>query len=88
MLKALENNGIGYTTVAQAVNQQTVRLISVEGVSPTDETAVKAGSYPLSRVVYLVVRQKTSPAVKQFIDLVLSAQGQQTVKRVGFLPLK
>ena len=88
MLKALENNGIGYTTVAQAVNQQTVKLISIEGVSPTDETAIKAGSYPLSRVVYLVIRQKTSPAVKQFIDLVLSAQGQQTVQRVGFLPLK
>ena len=88
MLKALENNGIGYTTVAQAVNQQTVRLIPIEGVSPTDETAVKAGKYPLSRVVYLVVPQKTSPAVKQFIDLVLSAQGQQTVQRVGFLPLK
>lgn len=88
MLKALENNGIGYTTVAQAVNQQTVRLISIEEVSPTDEAAIKAGSYPLSRVVYLVVRQKTSPAVKQFVDLVLSAQGQQTVQRVGFLPLK
>lgn len=88
MLKALENNGIGYTTVAQAVNQQTVKLISIEGISPTDETAIKAGSYPLSRVVYLVIRQKTSPAVKQFIDLVLSAQGQQTVQRVGFLPLK
>ncbi|MBW4518095.1 MAG: phosphate ABC transporter substrate-binding protein [Timaviella obliquedivisa GSE-PSE-MK23-08B] len=88
MLQALENNGIGYTTVAQAVNQQTVRLISIEGVSPADETAIKAGSYPLSRVVYLVVPQKTSQAVKQFIDLVLSAQGQQTVQRVGFLPLK
>ena len=88
MLKALENNGIGYTTAAQAVNQQTVRVISIEGVSPTDAAAIKAGTYPLSRVVYLVVTQKTSPAVKQFIDLVLSDQGQQTVQRVGFLPLK
>jgi phosphate transport system substrate-binding protein len=88
MLKALGDNGIGYTTVAQAVNQQTVRLIPIEGVSPTDETAIKEGKYPLSRVVYLVVPQKTSPAVKQFIDLVLSPQGQQTVQRLGFLPLK
>ncbi len=88
MLKALGDNGIGYTTVAQAVNQQTVRLIPIEGVSPTDETAIKGGKYPLSRVVYLVVPQKTSPAVKQFIDWVLSAQGQQTVQRLGFLPLK
>jgi phosphate transport system substrate-binding protein len=88
MLQALGNNGIGYTTVSQAVNQQTVRLIPIEGVSPSDAAAVKAGKYSLSRVVYLVVRQKTSPAVKQFIDLVLSEQGQQTVQRLGFSPLK
>lgn len=88
MLKALGDNGIGYTTVAQAVNQQTVRLIPIEGISPTNETAIKEGRYPLSRVVYLVMPQKTSPAVKQFVDLVLSAQGQQTVQRLGFLPLE
>jgi phosphate transport system substrate-binding protein len=88
MLQALENNGIGYTTVAQAINQKTVRLIPVAGVAPNDIAAIRAGQYPLSRVVYLVVRQKTSPAVKQFVDLVLSESGQKTVERLGFLPLR
>jgi phosphate transport system substrate-binding protein len=87
MLQALGNNGIGYTTVAQAINQKTVRLIPIQNVSPADVASVRDGRYPLSRVVYLVVRQKTSPAVKQFIDLVLSDQGQQTVDRLGFLRL-
>jgi phosphate transport system substrate-binding protein len=73
--------------VAQAINQKTVRLIPIQNVSPADVASVRDGRYPLSRVVYLVVRKKTSPAVKQFIDLVLSDQGQQTAERLGFLPL-
>lgn len=87
MLRALGNNGIGYSTVTQVANQKTVRVIAIDGVQPTDQAAIKAGKYPLSRVLYLVTRQPTSPAVKQFIDLALSAQGQQTIQRVGFFPL-
>jgi phosphate transport system substrate-binding protein len=87
MLRALGNNGIGYSTVTQVANQKTVRMIAIDNVQPTDQAAFKAGQYPLSRVLYLVARQPTSPAVKQFIDLALSAQGQQTIQRVGFSPL-
>jgi phosphate transport system substrate-binding protein len=88
MLQALQNNGIGYATVAQVANQKTVRLVAIADVDPTDQAAIKAGKYPLSRIVYLVMPQQTSPAVQEFVDLALSQQGQDLIQRVGFSPLK
>jgi phosphate transport system substrate-binding protein len=87
ILQALGSDGISYSTVQQVENQQTVRIVSIEGVSPIDREAIRAGSYPISRVVYLVTTQSTSPAVKQFIDTALSEQGQQIVERTGFIRL-
>jgi phosphate transport system substrate-binding protein len=87
MLRALGNNGIGYSTVQQVVNQQTVRILPIDGVQPTDIAAVKNGTYPISRIIFLVARQQTSPAVKQFIDMALSSSGQQVVQQTGFIPL-
>jgi phosphate transport system substrate-binding protein len=88
ILRALGSNGIGYTTVAQAENQQTVRILAIDGILPTDRAAVQEGSYPISRSVFLAVPQKTSPAVKDFIDLALSTQGQQIAQRAEFTPLR
>lgn len=87
LLQALGTTGITYSTVQQVENQQTVRVMSIDGVLPTDRAAVKNGTYPISRVVYLVVLRQTSPAVKALVDLALSPQGQQIVQRVGFIPL-
>jgi phosphate transport system substrate-binding protein len=88
ILRALGDNGISYSTVSQIENQKTVRFIPINGISPTDKTAIENGTYPISRVVYLVVPRKTSPAAKQFIDFTISARGQQVVQRVGFIGLK
>jgi phosphate transport system substrate-binding protein len=74
--------------VTQLENQKTVRIVSIDGVAPTDQNAVKTGRYPISRVAYLVVPKQTSPAVQQFIELALSAQGQQVVQRYGFTPIQ
>ncbi|MBW4557736.1 MAG: phosphate ABC transporter substrate-binding protein [Trichormus sp. ATA11-4-KO1] len=88
ILRALGNDGISYSTVTQIENQQTVRIIPINGISPTDKALVKNGTYPISRVVYLAVPRKTSPAVKQFVDLAQSPPGQQAVQRAGFIPLQ
>lgn len=88
LLRALGNDGISYSAVSQIENQQTVRIVPIDGISPTDRTAIQNGKYPISRVVYLAAPKKTSPAVKQFIDYALSSQGQQVIKRTGFIPLQ
>lgn len=87
LLRALGNDGITYSTVQQVENQRTVRIVAIDGSSPGDREAVRAGNYPISRVLYLVVKQQTSPAAKQLIEMTLSPQGQQIVERVGFIPL-
>jgi phosphate transport system substrate-binding protein len=85
LLRALGDDGISYATVAQVENQQTVKVLPIENIKPTDRNALD--NYPLSRIVYFVVPKETSPAVKQFIDLALSSQGQQIFQRSGFHPL-
>ncbi|GAB4150195.1 MAG: phosphate ABC transporter substrate-binding protein [Cyanobacteria bacterium J069] len=88
MLRALGNNGIGYSTVQQVVNQQTVRIVPIDGVQPTDTASVRNGTYPISRIIFLATKRQTSPAVKQFIDMALSSSGQQIVQQTGFIPLQ
>ncbi|MBD2730267.1 substrate-binding domain-containing protein [Nostoc sp. FACHB-892] len=88
ILRLLGNDGISYATVSQVENQQLVRVVPLNGISPVDKTAIQDGKYPISRNVYLAIRKQNSPAIKQFIDLALSPQGQQIVQQSDFIPLK
>jgi phosphate transport system substrate-binding protein len=87
IIRELGNNGISYATVAQVENQSTVRIMPINGTSPTDMAAVKNNTYPISRNIFLVTTKQTSPAVKQFIELALSPQGQQIASNNGFIPI-
>jgi phosphate transport system substrate-binding protein len=88
ILRILGDNGISYATVSQVEKQEIVRIVSIDGAAPTDDASIKAGKYPITRNLFLAVRKQTSPAVKQFIDLALSPQGQQIVQNLGFIPIK
>src|SRR4028118_440765 len=46
LLQALGNNGIGYATFAQVVNQKTVRPVAVAGLTP------EASNYPYQRTLH------------------------------------
>jgi len=88
ILRALGKDGISYATISQVENQtDTVRIITVDNISPTDKLAVKNGTYPISRNLYLGVHKKTSPAVQQFVELALSPQGQAIAQRLGFISI-
>ena len=73
LLKALKTNGIGYATFAQVENQQTVRTVAVDGVTP------EAANYPYQRRLYYVYKQPASPQVKVFLGYVGSPQGKQAL---------
>ena len=50
----------------------------------------KNGSYPLTRRLFLVIRRDGTPdhlAGKAYIQMLLSAEGQEIVKESGFVPL-
>ncbi|MEI6330522.1 MAG: phosphate ABC transporter substrate-binding protein [Pseudanabaena sp.] len=88
ILRDLRDNAIGYATVSQLEKQEIVRIIAIDGVSPTDLASVKADKYPISRSLFLAIKKVTSPAAKQFIEFALSPQGQQIVQKLGFIPVQ
>jgi len=88
ILRAIGDTGISYATTSQVEKQEIVRIVSINGVAPTDKDAVKAGKYPISRNLFLGVKKKTSPVAKQFIEFALSPQGQQIVQKIGFIPIQ
>lgn len=88
VLRVLGNNGIYYTTVSQAEHQEIIRIVSIDGVSPENESAILDRTYPIARYVYLAIPKQTSPAVKQFVDFALSLEGQRIIEQADFVRLK
>lgn len=87
---AKDKNGIGYGGAAYAKGIKVVKVrkdASSEAFAPTIET-IKAGQYPISRYLYMYTRNKPAGDVKQFIDWVLSDEGQAIVSLVGYFPVK
>ena len=58
----------------------------LDGVEPTVAN-IKAGRYPMSRPLFLVTDGPPRGAAKRFIDYVTSSEGQELVRRHGFLTL-
>jgi phosphate transport system substrate-binding protein len=85
-----EKFGIGYGGAAYAKG---IKIIKVKkdpagaGIAPS-ETSIHDGSYPLSRPLFFYLRPNPSPEIKAFADWVLSPEGQEIVKKVGYYPIK
>ena len=48
----------------------------------------KLAQYPIVRPLFYYYDVKNEGKVKPFIDYILSAEGQATVKQVGYIPVK
>lgn len=48
---------------------------------------VKNDSYPIARPLYYYYGKASDSKVKPFVDFILSAEGQQLVREVGYVPL-
>ncbi len=79
-----DRNGIGYGGAAYGKG---IREVKVNGVAPTAEN-VKSGKYPITRYLYIYLRNKPTGEIKKFIDWVLSPDGQTIVKEVGYFPVR
>ncbi|MEQ9359624.1 phosphate ABC transporter substrate-binding protein [Coleofasciculus chthonoplastes] len=73
ILRELGNNGISYATYAQVADQQTVRTVPVDGLTP------EAANYPYQRELYYVYKQPATPQVQAFLGYVGSPQGQGAI---------
>jgi len=73
LLRELERNGVGYATYAQVANQQTVRSVPINGLTP------QAENYPFQRILYYVYQNPPNDVVKAFLGYATSPEGQQAM---------
>jgi phosphate transport system substrate-binding protein len=83
---AIGYSGMGY-------RNETVTVLNVAkakgepAVEPTIETA-QDGSYPIARPLYLYTLGEPSGAIQEFIQWILSDEGQRIVELQGYIPVR
>lgn len=73
---------IGYISLGSL--NDTIQPLSIDGVDPTVEN-VKNGTYKISRPFNIAVNGTLSPVAQDFVDYILSADGQEVVETTGFI---
>lgn len=82
--------GIGYggAAYAEGVKHCLVKKDSrTPGTEPTPENIAK-NEYPITRYLYMYMRNKPVGETKKFIDWILSPEGQKIITEVGYFPVK
>jgi phosphate transport system substrate-binding protein len=77
--------GIAITGISSAKKTK-LKVLSIDGYSPTKEN-IAAGRYPLFRPLYLVANKATSEKALDFINYVLSNDGQEIISSQGTVNL-
>ena len=71
--------GLGYLSAK-------VKAIAIDGVAPSKE-AVRSGKYPLARSLFMYTNGEPEGLVKDFINFILSEEGQKLVEEAGYIGL-
>lgn len=79
---ASKEAAIGYLSIG--VMDDSVKGIKLDGADPTEENVVN-GSYQLSRPFLMVTKGEATGDTKDFIDWILSEDGQKIVTEEGFI---
>nr|WP_285851154.1 substrate-binding domain-containing protein [Sporosarcina aquimarina] len=83
-------NAIGFShrfTTLELVEKHKIKLLNIDGVAPTNDT-IRSGEYHLTREIYAVTASTGNPNVQQFIDWIVSEEGQQLVEKSGYVALR
>jgi phosphate transport system substrate-binding protein len=81
---AAHPHALSWGTLAPAV--QGVRVLSLDGVAPGPDS-IRTADYPLSRPMVLATRGVPAGPLKDFLDYVMSPEGQAIVAR-AFIPVR
>lgn len=87
---AQTKGAIGYVGLAYLNKNVKAVHVSYDGknyVEPSFEHA-KDKTYPVVRPLYFYYVKSSEKIAKPFIDYILSAEGQKTVKETGYIPVK
>ena len=83
-------NGIGYGGAAYAIGVKHAKVkkdANSTAFLPTAESIGK-GEYPITRYLYMYLRNRPTGETKKYIDWILSQNGQMVVTEVGYFPYK
>jgi phosphate transport system substrate-binding protein len=75
MLRQLGRDGIGYATHGQVADQQTVRVVPIDGLTP------EAEAYPFQRPLFYAYRKPPDAGVRAFLGYALSPAGTTAIER-------
>ena len=83
-------NAIGFSVyyyIDQMYSQPGLRLLSVDGVMPSNDTLAD-GSYPLCNDFYAVIRPDAAAdsSERQLYDWLDTEAGQACIKKAGYVP--
>jgi phosphate transport system substrate-binding protein len=84
------NSAIGYTFLfylTQMTGTSEVKALAVDYVTPTRQT-IQNKNYPFVQTVYAITTGSESENTKNFIEWILSAQGQELVAKTGYTPVR
>lgn len=86
-----ETASIGYTYryyIDTLYKNDSIKTISVNGIAPTDEN-IRNESYPFTTNYYGVIRQDDEDKIGgQFLNWMLSDEGQQCIAQAGYIALR
>ncbi len=82
--------GIGYGGAAYAtgVKHCAVKKDDKSTAYVANAETIKAGQYPITRYLYMYLRNRPTGEIKTYIDWILSAEGQKLVTDIGYFPVK
>ena len=75
-------DAIGYISLGSL--NDTVKGLKIDGAEATAAN-VKSGAYKISRPFNIVTKGDVNPITKDFIDFILSKQGQEVVSKAGYI---
>ena len=81
---AEDGSAIGYASLGSL--NDSVKVVDIDGAEATAEN-IKNGSYKVSRPFNIVTKDDTNEAAKDFINFILSSEGQAIVEKIGYIPL-
>jgi phosphate transport system substrate-binding protein len=85
-----DKNGIGYGGAAYAAGVKHCKVkkdAGNEAYLPTADNIAK-NQYPITRYLYMYMRNRPVGELKKYIDWILSPDGQKIITEVGYFPVK
>ncbi len=84
-------HAIGYDGLGYVTNDVKVVAVGRDAASPfvmPSAESVNNGSYPIARDLYMYTAGQPTGEIQKYLDWLFSAQAQEIVKSLGFVPIK